>query len=327
MPIKIEQGLFQADFTDHHAVLGIPIDAEAKEIRKRWLQISRRLHPDSLTGEDDAHKQAATEILSKLVNPAYELLKDDRERAEYLLLLKLKGKQAIQQQATNRLVSQEAKTLLQAKDPAKTYHEAVRQLAAHQYDTLDGIMAVTGQISELNLAYLMRTESQDGIKISRPAATTATTATTATATTTVRHAKPGSGASATTQASPPVQPKVSIIDQYYRRAEEFLAKKSYAEAIKELRDALKLEPTNARCHTLLGTVYLAQKQNTMAKIHFQQALKHNPQDSKAREGLRQLGQTVAATGNQGGKTAQQSSAKSDKPAGGGLFGRWFGGKK
>lgn len=321
MSIKIEQGLFQADFTDYYAVLGIPIDAEVKDIRKRWLQISRRLHPDSLTEEDESHKQAATEILSKLVNPAYELLKDDRERSEYLLLLKLKGKQAIQQQAVNRLVSQEAKTLLQAKDPAKSYHEVLRQLSTQQYNTLDHITAVTGQISELNLAYLMRMEAQDGIKISRPAATTTTTAPKATST---------SGTTATAQTTTPVQAKISISDQYYRRAEEFLAKRSYAEAIKELRDALKIEPTNARCHTLLGTVYLAQKQNTMAKIHFQQALKHNPQDSKAREGLRQLGQAATATGSTaatGGKAAQKSPAKSDKPAGGGLFGRWFGGKK
>jgi len=322
MSIKIEQGLFQSDFTDHHAVLGIPIDAEAKDIRKRWLQISRRLHPDSLTGEDEAHKQAATEILSKLVNPAYELLKDDRERSEYLLLLKLKGKQAIQQQAMNQLVTNAAKTLLQDKDPGKRYREVLRQLSTQQYDTLDGIVGVTGQISELNLAYLMRMESQGGIKVS---------AATATTTTSVRSAAPASSSAAPAPAPAPVQTKVSISDQYYRRAEEFLAKKSYAEAIKELRDALKLEPTNARCHTLLGTVYLAQKQNTMAKIHFQQALKHNPQDSKARDGLRQLGHALAdaAAGQAttGGKTAQKSGTKPDKSAGGGLFGRLFGGKK
>ncbi|WP_448574125.1 J domain-containing protein [Trichothermofontia sp.] len=319
MSIKIEQGLFQSDFTDHHAVLGVPIDAEAKDIRKRWLQISRRLHPDSLTGEDDAHKQAATEILSKLVNPAYELLKDDRERSEYLLLLKLKGKQAIQQQAMNQLRTQEAKALLQAKDPNKHYREVLRHLSTEQYTTLDQIVAVTGQISELNLAYLMRMESQEGIKIT-PAS--------ATATTTVRSAAPASGAS--TPAAAPVTPKPSISDQYYRRAEEFMAKKSYAEAIKELRDALKQEPTNARCHTLLGTLYLAQKQNTMAKIHFQQALKHNPQDSKAKEGLRQLGHAVAEAGTKAtgsSKTPQKSPPKPNKSAGGGLFGRLFGGKK
>lgn len=322
MSIKIEQGLFQSDFTDHHAVLGVPIDAEAKEIRKRWLQISRRLHPDSLTGEDDAHKQAATEILSKLVNPAYELLKDDRERTEYLLLLKLKGKQAIQQQAANQILSQEAKTLLQAKDPTKNYREVLRRLSTEQYDTLDRIVAVTGQISELNLAYLMRMEAQDGIKLTPASATT---------TTTVRSAAPASGAGTPgTPAAAPVAPKLSISDQYYRRAEEFMAKKSYAEAIKELRDAIKLEPTSARCHTLLGTLYLAQKQNTMAKIHFQQALKHNPQDSKAKEGLRQLGHAVAESGAKAtgsGQTTQKSASKPDKSAGGGLFGRLFGGKK
>jgi len=33
---KIDSGLFQFDFTDHHAVLGVPIDADFKDIRKRY---------------------------------------------------------------------------------------------------------------------------------------------------------------------------------------------------------------------------------------------------------------------------------------------------
>ncbi|NET50396.1 MAG: J domain-containing protein, partial [Merismopedia sp. SIO2A8] len=46
MALKIDRGLFNTDFTDHHAVLGVPIDASSKDVRKRYLRIARRLHPD-----------------------------------------------------------------------------------------------------------------------------------------------------------------------------------------------------------------------------------------------------------------------------------------
>ncbi|NET53020.1 MAG: J domain-containing protein, partial [Merismopedia sp. SIO2A8] len=80
MSFQIERGLFKFDFTDHHAVLGIPIGADKKEVRKRYLKIARNLHPDSSKAEGEAEKQQANQLLSKLVNPAYEQLsKDDRE--------------------------------------------------------------------------------------------------------------------------------------------------------------------------------------------------------------------------------------------------------
>ncbi|MBO1349251.1 MAG: hypothetical protein EBE86_018515 [Hormoscilla sp. GUM202] len=36
MSFLIQKGLFKTDFTDYHAVLGVPVDAEKKEIRKRY---------------------------------------------------------------------------------------------------------------------------------------------------------------------------------------------------------------------------------------------------------------------------------------------------
>jgi hypothetical protein len=41
MSFQIERGLFKFDFTDHHAVLGIPVNADVKEVRKRYLKIAR----------------------------------------------------------------------------------------------------------------------------------------------------------------------------------------------------------------------------------------------------------------------------------------------
>uniref|UniRef100_A0ACD5GVI3 Tetratricopeptide repeat protein n=1 Tax=Desertifilum tharense IPPAS B-1220 TaxID=1781255 RepID=A0ACD5GVI3_9CYAN len=67
------------------------------------------------------------------------------------------------------------------------------------------------------------------------------------------------------------------VDQYYRRAEELMSKGNLAQAILELRDALKLEPSNSSCHSLLGEIYLKQNQSTMAKVHINQALKAQSQ--------------------------------------------------
>ena len=79
MSFQIDQGLFKFDFIDNHAILGVPISADSKEVRKRYLKIARRLHPDSLTTNSDAVKHQATQLLSKLVNPAYEKLSKDQD--------------------------------------------------------------------------------------------------------------------------------------------------------------------------------------------------------------------------------------------------------
>ncbi|NJN87247.1 MAG: J domain-containing protein [Leptolyngbyaceae cyanobacterium SL_7_1] len=54
MAFNIEQGLFSPEFTDHHAILGVPVNADPKEIRKQYLKIVRRLHPDGFDQENQA---------------------------------------------------------------------------------------------------------------------------------------------------------------------------------------------------------------------------------------------------------------------------------
>jgi Flp pilus assembly protein TadD len=51
----------------------------------------------------------------------------------------------------------------------------------------------------------------------------------------------------------------------------------------ELQDALKLEPQNSRCHSLMAMVYLRDNQLKMAKIHFDHALKLDPKEKIALE--------------------------------------------
>ena len=73
MSFAIKQGLFKLNITDHHAILGVSLDAEPKQIRLRYLKIAQKLHPDKCRADQDKMKLAG-QILSKLVNPAYEQL-------------------------------------------------------------------------------------------------------------------------------------------------------------------------------------------------------------------------------------------------------------
>ena len=66
MSLKIDRGLFKYDFIDHHAILCVPVDADVKDIRKRYLQIARRLHPDSSAIEHCYRKTASQRIVIKV---------------------------------------------------------------------------------------------------------------------------------------------------------------------------------------------------------------------------------------------------------------------
>jgi curved DNA-binding protein CbpA len=317
MSLTIEQGLFNLDFIDYHAILGVPVDAEIKDIRKRYLAVARRLHPDSISTENPVERQRAAEYLSKLVNPAYEKLSQEKNYAEYCVLLRLKGQQALKQQETVVLTSDSARRVAAASDLENAYKAALRELLDQQYQQLDKTLEIIGQISELNLVYLMRKESRgEAVGQARPISTMPTAASVSSA----------SRSAAPAPAPAPTPSKESMIAVYLRRSQEYETKQDYPRAILELRDALKIDPANSTCHSRLGVIYLKTNQATMAKIHFNKALELNPQDAVALEGKRRLEGTNAA-----GKPAPKSGkapAKDNPPekGGGGLFGL-FGNKK
>lgn len=321
MSLKIEQGLFNLDFMDYHAILGISVDAEIKEIRKRYLTIARRLHPDSTAVESDIDRQRAAEYLSKLVNPAYEKLSQEKNYSEYCVLLRLKGQQALKQQDTVVLTSDLARRVAAAGDLENTYKAALKELNSQQYEQLDRTLDLTGQISELNLVYLMRRESR-GEPVGKPRQPVSAPTTTA--------AAPRSTAARAVSGPTPAPPpsREALVAAYLRRSQEFETKQDFPKAILELRDALKMDPTNSTCHSRLGVIYLKTNQATMAKIHFNKALELNPQDAVALEGKRRLeGPNAKSVGKpdvKGGKPSK--GGKSDTKGGGGLFGL-FGKKK
>jgi len=330
MSFRIEKGLFKFDFFDFYAILGIPVDAKPDEIRKRYLKIAQVLHPDRCKAETAADKQRASQMFSKLVNPAYEQLFKDKGRNEYVIVLSRMGKRLASDPSKVQIQSEAAKQLSQAGGNLDhVYKTSVQKLAAQQYESLEGALDFIGQISELNMVYLMKKDGDVAKKA--PGAPPPAAA---------KASSPTSGG----VAPPPVeekkaeQPQASVaVEAYCRRAEEYMAKNVIAKAVLELRDALQQEPNNSRCHGLLGMAYLRQNQATLAKIHITKALELNPQEPNALKGKEILDKhaqkTAANASKTGGQPAKSPPGKTppgkpdDKQGGGGLFGGFFGGKK
>ncbi|MBD2611514.1 MAG: J domain-containing protein [Nostoc sp. ZfuVER08] len=317
MSFKIDRGLFRYDFIDHHAVLCVPVDADVKDIRKRYLQIARRLHPDSSITESAEQKQLGNELLSKLVNPAYEKLANERTRTEYILILSQMGKRLVQESTSVTLYTELGRQLANAPNIDHSYKSAIAKLAPTQYDSLEQALQVIAQISELNLVYLMRSAVK--------------TSATPTPQLKVNSAIPKPDTAKQPSPAPPPAPtkEDSVVEQYVRRAQSLIDKNQFAQAKVELQEALKLEPKNSHCHSLMGMVYLKQNQLKMAKIHFDNALKLDPNDQIALQwkpkidkalGQQPTDRKVTSSPNNGDK-------QPDKSGNGGLFGGLFGGKK
>jgi curved DNA-binding protein CbpA len=325
MVFQIQRGLFSPEFADHYALLGVPITADAKEVRKSYLKIARRLHPDSGAIASPEEKQLAEQLLSKLINPAWECLSQEKPRVEYSVVMKMKGQGAAA--GDNTIVTTfgpYARALFTAPDVDLKYRSVVQEIAEKQYEVLNQVEELTAQLSELNLVYLMRTDGRTtgsmgsmgstGGRSAPPEKSTASSAT--------------SSAAPATPATNPYAARQSLAEPYYNRAELAFKRQNYAQAVLELRDGLKLEPTNSRFHALLGMVYLEQKQGTMARIHFDKALSTNPEEPMALLGKQRLqhasGQPSAAAGS---KASPKAAKVSKDGKSGGLFGGLFGKKK
>jgi len=304
------KGLFKYDFTDQHAILGVPLDAEFNDIRKRYMKIARRLHADTCSFESQADKDWANQFLSKVVNPAYNKFSKESDRKEYNLLLAAIGKRVAKEQAKMQIESAAAKQLATAKDWEEAYKTAISKLALKQYESVKETQEAIDQISELNMVYLLRKERMGGgvgVAAGSPpkAATPTSTAKTAAAT-------PATPATAT-PAPPPPKVQDSPAEAYCRRAQGFMDSKSYAKAILELKEGVKRDAKHSQAHAMLAMCYFEQNQATMAKLEMNKALASNPQEPTALEVKKKLEQ-AAAKGKKG----------DGKP---GFFASLFGGKK
>ncbi len=315
MAFQIQRGLFSSEFVDYYALLGMPLFADGKDVRKRYLKIARLLHPDrSILASSD--KQFAEQLLSKLINPAWECLVQEKSKIEYDLLLKLKAKEAAGNSNSTEGLSSIAQALLDTADVESEYRALMQSLATKQFEHLSQFEEVTAQISELNLVYLIKTEGSwppGGAPMKSASSHTSSVS------------APDTSATTDLSSINPYAARQSLADPYFNRAEIAFKRQNYPQAILELRDALKLEPDNGRSHSLLGMVYLEQKQGTMARIHFDKALSLNASDAMALEGKQMLQKMTSKSSSVA--TAKGSTNAKDGGKSPGLFGGLFGKKK
>ncbi len=299
MSFQLDRGLFQFDFTDQHAILGVGVNAEEMDIRERYKTVARLLHPDSAEWKTAADRQLAVQLFSRLVTHAYGKLSRSAQREEQVIMLQLLSKRLLEEGNQLQIGDPLCQQLYQSgADFEQVYYQILADLVAQQYTNLSESINVINQISELNLVYLFRKQLQS-------VRSTPLSATTSTAVATVG------------KESVPDTAKLSSIEGSLRRADEYLSKKNWGKAVLELREAIGFEPNSARAHALLGLAYLRQQQTTMAKISINKALQLNPKDPQAIQAKQEYDR-AANTKNSVSKTTQKKSE--------GIFGFKFGKK-
>ncbi|MDX1976269.1 MAG: DnaJ domain-containing protein [Pseudanabaenaceae cyanobacterium bins.68] len=306
--LRINRGIsqYQPDFQDYYAILGIPVTATAQQVRKRYLSIAKHLHPD-VYGRPPEEKIKATRYFSRLVNPAYSTLNQERERIEYAEILRLLAKRLLKRNERLAPQSEAAKKLLYfPKELQYDYEKAVLAIAQIQYEQLDQILEHIAQLSELNLVFVLVREGYQHFNAGPSTL-----------------GRPASSGNTSFGQQPPRPPKplerpANSAAQHITMAEQLVAAQQWSLAIQELRAALQIDPNSSKSHALLGYVYMQRKLTSMAKSSFKQALKLNPNEPLAKENFAKLeGQEQPVSKPEANKTATK-----DKK--GGFFG-WLSG--
>jgi curved DNA-binding protein CbpA len=330
MSFQIKHGIFKLNIIDHYAVLGIELNASPKEIRTKYLKIAQRLHPDTSKTKSDTEKKLASEVLSKLVNPAYEELSKDKTRNEYLLVLSQLGQRLLEDKDRMKLSFETSQKCLKAEDSYELeYKNILKKISSEQYNSLEGLTDFIGQISELNLVYLIHQQGKGSSKNERKFTLNDFLPTPNKETEPIPSNKPTPSNKSQNDRSDEIS-LVSKVPSYIRRAQEYIDKNLFTQAITELRDAIKLDPNNSSCHALIGLAYLKQNQMSMARVHINKAWQANPQDpvaANSKQELDKLDKTSDRSTTTNGASQASANSSSNKSANSSIFGGLFGGKK
>lgn len=270
-------------FSDPYAVLGIAVTADTTRVQKRYHRATLSLHPDTHLQSDEVTKQFAELLLTRVINPAYSKIKQEKGRSENLALLRLRARQLTLQgpfvPQTDR-----AKALLEhpASGVDVFYEQAVSELAKSQFEVLSKSQfeTVTKQLGELNLAYLHLKLGELPPREQRTGLIPAVEAT---------------PIIKTPHTSPEGVTRESYDKRHFRRAREYMRNGNWGEAIKELQDAIRINPHMSEYHSHLGACYFYQEKATLAKVYIRQSLKLNPDDSLAKRFAAKVGLEIPAT--------------------------------
>jgi tetratricopeptide (TPR) repeat protein len=301
MSFQLDRGLFQFEFTDRHAILGVSVNAEETRIRERYQSVARLLHPDSGQWKTDTDRQFAVKLFSRLISHAYGQLSRQSHLQEQLIMLELLGKRLVQESSSIQIIDPLCQQLYQSgNDFEQVYDQLLAQMVAQQYRVLDQSEQIINQISELNMVYLLRKQLQS-VRSTPPVGTT------------------GAGAVNSSNTSTSAElAKASPIEGALRRAEDYMTSQNWTKAVPEIKEVIAVEPNNARAHTLLGLVYLNQRQMTMAKLSINKAVQLAPRDPqviKAKQDFDRLSNPAVV------KTPAKNAATGAKKGMFGLFGK------
>ncbi len=283
-------------FSDPYAVLGISVAADERRILSRYRSVAKLLHPDSQAHADETARQFASQLFARMVNPAYQKLKQEEGRAETLATLRFKVRRQ-NREAPLKPSCELAQQLMQhpVSEVEVFYEQAIARLAELQYQPLSKFEPITQELTELNLIYLQLKMGEIVVQEKRAGLVSAAEAKP------IQFTPVRSDAEAVTE---------NYAQRHYRRAQEYAKKGNWPQVVQELRDAIKIEANQSEYHALLGVAYLHQNLPGMAKVYIGQALKLNPQDPLALRFAAKVGIQCAAAGTQPTQSSKQQQNQS-----------------
>ncbi len=319
-----KHGLFKYEVKDYYAILGVPISATPKEMRTQYMKLAYKLHPDTnLTNKEQ--KARTSEILSKVVNPAYKNLYKQNLRKECELIMSDIGHRLAPEMNKVTVSSDAAQKLLVEDDRRlkQIYQETVEKISKDLYQDFSKIPIKVGLLSELNLIYLVRQTQAELRKVtggtygSAPIMSSEGVINKATqtgASTQSSSKKTSNTQSSSTEQESEKKP-LSRLDQLIISANRYIDTDNYEPAVFDLREAVKLEPNNAMVHALLGLVYLEQSNITYARIHINKAVSLDSKNIKAQDMKERLTQIERKQKKSSqGKTVKDKKGKEKKEA-------------
>ncbi|MGK7910233.1 MAG: DnaJ domain-containing protein [Synechococcus sp.] len=346
---KIESGLAKYE-PDYYAILGVPLNADNRLIRKGYLNTAKHLHPDRFIRQPEK-RERANWLFSKLISPASEVLNRERDRIEYREVLRLRAKRLLSSPPSEVWPqSTFVDALLQATDLETKYSDTILNLAAHQYTDLKKSIVCTEELSKINLAYLLLSNgfkvaappapspkplnttsftSNPAPSVARPATTTqlsanprrpfasrppqSTTPSAQQASPSARQASPPPSPSSPPPAPEPEPIVVQPSKKRFAQAKDMMARKQYKKAIQFLNIAISDEPDNPDYFYERGLAFQKTNNAPRARQDFQRALKLDPKHDKAASKLNETGKKTVSTGASNRPSTQQATNARSQP--------------
>ncbi|MBS3030536.1 MAG: DnaJ domain-containing protein [Dolichospermum sp. DET50] len=253
---------------DPYAVLGVSVNADDRQISKRYYILTKQLHPDNYINKNEPKQELAQIVFTQLINPAYEKLKQTQKRLNTIALLRSEAQVLDPQTAVGIQISIiQSISTMSAGEAELFYEDVVASYASSQYYSLHQSYQMIQQLRALNIVYLSYQQLTNEYKPVIPAEE--------------NQVLPDTSSPNTILQTESKSEPINYAQQYYERAVDYYNQENWSLAVQELRDAIKLDLTNADYYALLGVVHFQQKFLGMAKVYIRQALKINPQQQLA----------------------------------------------